>query len=615
MIKLEIQGQRIALSYPNDLEDRLRPFFSQFDSCQTAETEEILHLRAAGSDTFKIEYCGHLLWEGLTWPGLLTVLCGELEHLVAVRMRDAAVRAAAVRGSNRSVLILGPAGCGKTELALWFIRQGFTYLADNFVSLATQHSNLRDERNAISPLPLPLAPHFSADLEPSGLAPFEGMATLDVGDVTFVMPERLNGPRTIEHCGLVIVPRFYEASRLEVEVVKPVELQFLLGQALHPAQRLTPYAVERIARFAQAVPAIVVRYGDQEQLDGTLDRLVHAVLADKVEVTGLPIYLGGWTWQPAATRAPTVSGTQAQAQPEPISIPQPASPTVKPAGARKRLTIGMATFDDFDGAYFTLQALRLYHPEVAGEVEFILVDNNPDGVCGPSLKALEQSIPNCRYIPLRERSGTAVRDYVMSEASSEFVLNVDCHVLVVPGAVSRLIHYFEAHPQTADLLQGPLVYDNLTALSTHMEPKWNQGMLGVWGLDERGKAPDAPPFEIPMQGLGLYACRRSVWPGYNANFRGFGGEEGYIHEKFRQAGGRTLCLPFLRWLHRFHRPFGVPYKISWEDRVRNYLFGMDELGLPVEPVFDHFRQFLGPDAETLIAEAQRALLALKQQTL
>jgi hypothetical protein len=84
-----------------------------------------------------------------------------------------------------------------------------------------------------------------------------------------------------------------------------------------------------------------------------------------------------------------------------------------------------------------------------------------------------------------------------------------------------------------------------------------------------------------------------VWPGFNPLFRGFGGEEGYIHEKFRQAGGRTLCLPFLRWLHRFQRPLGVPYSNRWEDRVRNYLIGRRELGLPRDDIEAHFTELLG----------------------
>ena len=62
------------------------------------------------------------------------------------------------------------------------------------------------------------------------------------------------------------------------------------------------------------------------------------------------------------------------------------------------------------------------------------------------------------------------------------------------------------------------------------------------GLTPAGTDPDNPPFEITMQGLGLFACRRDAWPGFNPAFRGFGGEEGYIHEKIRQRGGETLVL-------------------------------------------------------------------------
>ena len=118
-------------------------------------------------------------------------------------------------------------------------------------------------------------------------------------------------------------------------------------------------------------------------------------------------------------------------------------------------------------------------------------------------------------------------------------------------------------------------------------------MFGVW--DDNGLAadPDAPPFEISIQGMGLFACRRSAWPGFNEAFRGFGGEEGYIHEKFRRAGARTLCLPFLRWVHRFNRPTGVPYRNILEDRIWNYLVGFREFDLPTTEMEEHFRELIG----------------------
>jgi Glycosyl transferase family 2/Glycosyltransferase family 25 (LPS biosynthesis protein) len=272
------------------------------------------------------------------------------------------------------------------------------------------------------------------------------------------------------------------------------------------------------------------------------------------------------------------------------------------------LTIGMATYDDYDGVYFTVQAIRLYHPEIADETEIIVVDNHPDGPCAADLKALEKWAPGYLYVPFNRVQGTAARDMVFREATADFVLCIDCHVMFVPGALRKLIDYFHANPGMPDLLQGPLVYDDLRNLSTHMDPTWSAGMYGVWANDPRAADPAAPPFEIAMQGLGAFACRKSAWPGLNPRLRGFGGEEGYLQEKFRRAGGRALCLPFLRWVHRFGRPMGVPYQNTWEDRIRNYLIIAAELGHDPSPALEHFRVHLGREpAERIIAAAREEI--------
>jgi hypothetical protein len=271
------------------------------------------------------------------------------------------------------------------------------------------------------------------------------------------------------------------------------------------------------------------------------------------------------------------------------------------------LTIGMSVYDDYDGFYFTVQAIRLYHPEIADEVEFLAIDNNPGGPCGRAMKNLEHWAPNFRCIEYGERRGTAVRDILFREGSGEFVLCVDCHVLFPPGALGRLIAWCRANPQTRDLLQGPLLHDDLN-LSTHLEPRWWPGHLffGEWATDNRGLDLDAPPFEVPMQGLGAFACRRAAWPGFNPGFSGFGGEEGYIHEKIRRAGGRVLCLPFLRWMHRFARPDGIPFAPTWQDRLRNYLIGHHELGLDPAPVIAHLEECIGKEQARILLNAVRS---------
>ena len=109
-----------------------------------------------------------------------------------------------------------------------------------------------------------------------------------------------------------------------------------------------------------------------------------------------------------------------------------------------------------------------------------------------------------------------------------------------------------------------------------------------------------------MHGLGVFACRKRAWPGLNPRLRGFGGEEGYLHETVRRRGGRVLCHPRLTWVHRFSRPLGIPYPNRWEDRIRNYLVSWGELGWDVAPMEAHYLELLGSqfDVPAVIAQAR-----------
>lgn len=256
------------------------------------------------------------------------------------------------------------------------------------------------------------------------------------------------------------------------------------------------------------------------------------------------------------------------------------------------LTIGMPTYDDFDGVYFTIQALRLYQD--LDDADLLVVDNFG---CDTT-RAFVESIPGATYVRSTEVTGTAAaKNQVFAHATGDFVLCLDSHVLLAPDAVARLAAYCREHPQSGDLLQGPLWLDDLhpTGVATNLSQTWSGGMLGQWETDERGTDPDSPPFEILNQGMGLFACRREVWPGFNPRFRGFGGEEGYLQARIRKQGGRTLCLPFLRWVHRFGRPHGTPYKVRDRDKFRNYLIGHLEAGMDLRALFTQFTELLPAD--------------------
>ena len=250
----------------------------------------------------------------------------------------------------------------------------------------------------------------------------------------------------------------------------------------------------------------------------------------------------------------------------------------------KVLTIGAATYDDFEGVFFTFQALRLANLERLDSLDLVVIDNNPTSAEGMATADYCDKA-NIRYFPEPTKRTTAIRDRIFREALAPWAMSIDPHVL----------------------LHGPMLYDYLgdENPATHMDPVWRENMFGTWGHDKRGKDPAAEQFEIPMHGLGLFACRVDAWPGFSPLFRGFGGEEGYIHEKIRAQGGKAYCLPFLRWVHRFQRPRGINYPLNIAERVHNYCVGWLETGQDPQDVLDHFATtHPGLDAKGILERAQ-----------
>jgi len=280
----------------------------------------------------------------------------------------------------------------------------------------------------------------------------------------------------------------------------------------------------------------------------------------------------------------------------------------------KLLTIGMATYDDYDGVFFSIQALRMYHSLcMTDQVEFIVIDNNPTGKHSKALIKLLKTIDG-KYVPCNHV--TSFSKYkVADHATGKYVLIIDSHVLLMPGAIENLLKYYSETPDCKNLIQGALYYDNLKHISTHFNPEFRGHMYGVWAFNKT-MFDQGEPFSIPMQGMGLLSYELKHWPQINPDFRGFGAEEGYIAEKFRQNGGDNICLPQLGWVHRFDRPGGVPFRLILEDRVFNYLLGWLEIHKDInhpmiKSIYDYFKTHLPEGViDKLFTEAKEKLTGI-----
>jgi hypothetical protein len=579
---IAVGRQAVDVECPDDLAATLHQVYGD-RTVSEPETRHSLSIEPVDSGVdglFELSDSFGSFSSGMQRSEVIPFAVEALTRIAVYSERDwLALKADLLIKDGHPVVVADTGGPGRAITTVWLSRTSFTYGGSDWVLIDPDGSAVLAQQCAVM-LDAWVSRHasrfpFLRNAETHGTAHRA---------IAMVPHDRQRHP--VSDTPLFLFPHFEEGSQFLASMIGPDECAVRLSQCLLNSPNLAGGGLDQLAALSRQSHGLSVRFGALDQLD-QLEAIAAAVIDSGLPPEKLL----------TLANAMTSIGTNHQTA---ISVP----PKATPSRGKKRLTIGMATFDDYDGVYFTLQSLRLHHAQVVEEAELIVVDNNPTGACAQALKKLEVSIPNFRYVPHSDNTGpSGAKDRIFQEATGDYVLAMDCHVLLAPGSLARLDDYLHKNPETGDLLQGPMIRGDLRSVYTHWDPIWRKGMFGIWAEDQRGVDPDLPPFDIPMQGSGLFACRRDAWPGFNPLFRGFGGEEGYMHEKIRQNGGRTLCLPFLRWLHRFARPMGVPYRMVWEDRLRNYLIGFQELGLPTEPIVDHFNELIGDAITQDVLEA------------
>lgn len=238
-----------------------------------------------------------------------------------------------------------------------------------------------------------------------------------------------------------------------------------------------------------------------------------------------------------------------------------------------KLTISMATYDDYCGVFFSTESLRI-HQKLPKETEFIVLDNNPDSDHGRQVKHFSKSVPNMRVIDVTDRQSSFVKYDVFKHAEGDVILGLDCHVLLQTGFIEAMMKYWEKN-DSPDMLTGPLWYDDLVNTSEQIDPVWRGHDFGIWGNNKEGMKTGVP-FEIPAQGMGCFSFLRKYAPVVNPCFNGFGGEEWYMAEKTRLNGGKVMCHPDMKWNHRFDWPRRT-FPLSTVDKIANYYVAFLEL--------------------------------------
>jgi hypothetical protein len=123
-----------------------------------------------------------------------------------------------------------------------------------------------------------------------------------------------------------------------------------------------------------------------------------------------------------------------------------------------RFTIGMAHFEDYHGAVFTIQSI-LGSPDASLVGEVIVIDSSPGSSHSAHLKTFCDNVskPDCRVRFIEytgPNSTTQPRQAIFDHAAFPYVLVMDCHVLLSPGFLRRLEDAYQTDARDA-LITGP----------------------------------------------------------------------------------------------------------------------------------------------------------------
>lgn len=227
---------------------------------------------------------------------------------------------------------------------------------------------------------------------------------------------------------------------------------------------------------------------------------------------------------------------------------------------------------DLRGTLTTLQSLFFSQADALQSSEILVI--------GPEAAQTELGgqidHPSCRFLRFPGVLTAAhFLDVAIGMASYQHVLCVQPDCLLGSGVIARLLEFYNLYSDADDLFQGPLISGQRMVLLT--DP-WQVELADI-----SEKVVEGVPFQIKMQDLGVFSCRRDAWPG-TQEFRTFDGS-GYVHERFAARGSKCVCLPWFKW----SRPL-LPRSFSVADREHDLMLWQLEPHrerLKITPGCDH----------------------------
>lgn len=268
-IALALENQELALSYPESLQTDIQALFAHLQAAARSPNHTIVVQEDGCSEKFSIQCDGTKRFSSLRRDDCLFVLLGEVVHALITDLDSGvALHSGAVLFGDQGILLPGATGAGKSSLTAWLADRGFSYLTDECVVLRPQ------------------VPYFSALARPlvmkdrgnTSIAALQKMNSASIVSArgSIFWPQNARPSDQPRACKLFVLPRFEVSARFEIESLSAAQTALELTACNVNARNLSDHGFGIVTSFARDVPAIMLRYGSFDQLQGfdTLLKLI-----------------------------------------------------------------------------------------------------------------------------------------------------------------------------------------------------------------------------------------------------------------------------------------------------------------------------------------------------
>ena len=210
-----------------------------------------------------------MLYQDPSAGGASAFLLEKLQdHLVQHCTSGILLHAAAVARGERSLLLAGKTGAGKTTLATWLVRRGFDYLTDELVWVDASGTRLRG-----------FARPLHLKTEAGGL--FEGLfaprsdAVAETALGHHVSPLRLGArARRDAHPDILVFPSYSPGARFDFRRLSKAQGATRMMGCLVNARGRTLHGFDDVARLVREVSAYAMIYSDLDEAGRKLEILL-----------------------------------------------------------------------------------------------------------------------------------------------------------------------------------------------------------------------------------------------------------------------------------------------------------------------------------------------------